>query len=95
LKWFEQYGIVSPLGLDEFRMRWWVCVVAAPQGRTLIARVAVRVGGEVAARLTYGRRTVCVRDMMIDRVASLPGVRPLILTGPSAVIDGDVGGDAV
>jgi hypothetical protein len=31
-------------------------------------------GGEVAARLTYGRRTSFrVRDMMIDRVAPLPG----------------------
>jgi len=76
-------------------MRWWVCVVAAPQGRTLVARVAVRVGGEVAARLTYGRRTACVRDMMIDRVASLPGVRPLILTGPSAVTAWMGGGGAV
>ena len=66
-------------------MRWWVCVVAAPQGRTLIARVAVRVGGEVAARLTYGRRTVCVRDMMIDRVATDKAdaklLRELLATG--------------
>ena len=35
-----------------------------------------------------GGRVFRVRDMMIDRVAPLPGVRPLILIGPSAVIDG-------
>ena len=40
----------------------------------LFARVAVRGGGEVAARLTFGRRTrVRVRDMMIDRVAPCRG----------------------
>lgn len=61
----------------------------------LVARVAVRVVAGWQPDLPMAVEQVVVRDMMIDGVAPSPGVRPLILSWPSAVIDGDVGGGAV
>jgi hypothetical protein len=66
-----------------------------PRARMLAARVAVRAVAGWQPDLPMAVEQVVVRDMMIDGVAPSPGVRPLILSWPSAVIDGDVGGGAV
>ena len=55
----------------------------------LVARVAVRVVAGWQPDLPMAVEQVVVRDMMIDGVAPSPGVRPLILSWPPAVIDGE------